>query len=91
MAGLGDSCEPLAAPRITVTEAPAKGSVTFEPGQQTTIATSASGKCIGRTATGTGIYYTARPGETGNDRFAISTLLASGETTTRSFSVDIVE
>lgn len=91
MAGFGANCEPMSAPQITVTEPPAKGSVTFEPGQQTTVETSASGTCLGKTATGTGIYYTARPGETGADRFAIAAKLASGETATRSFSVEIVE
>ncbi len=90
MAGFGENCESLAAPTITVTQPPAKGSVSFEPGQETTINTSASGTCIGRRVLGTGIYYTARPGETGSDTFAIEASL-DGSITRRTFSIQIIE
>lgn len=90
MAGFGEKCESLPAPAITVTRPPAKGSVTFEPGQETTINTSASGTCIGQRVLGTGIYYTARPGEQGTDSFAIDAALG-GSTTQRTFTVQIVE
>jgi hypothetical protein len=90
-AGFGDKCEELAPPRVTVTESPAKGDVTFVPGQETTIKTSAKGTCIGQTAKGTGVYYTARAGQAGTDRFSVSARLASGETAARTFEVHIAE
>jgi len=90
MAGFGEHCESLAAPTITITQPPAKGSVSFEPGQETTINTSASGTCIGQRVLGTGIYYTARPGETGADTFAVEASL-EGSITRRTFSIQIVD
>ncbi len=90
MAGFGKQCESLPAPNITVTQPPTKGSVSFEPGQETTVNTSATGTCIGQRVTGTGIYYTARPGETGADTFSIDAELG-GAVTQRTFSVQIVE
>ena len=90
-AGFGDHCEPVAAPQITITEPPAKGDVSFVPGQETTIQSSAQGTCIGEKAQGTGIYYTARAGQNGTDRFSISAKLAGGETATRTFEVRIAK
>lgn len=90
MAGFGANCESLPAPAITVTAPPGKGDVTFEPGQDTTVNTSASGTCIGQRVTGTGIYYTARADQTGPDSFTIRAKLG-GDITERSFSVDIVQ
>ncbi len=90
-AGLGEKCEPIAAPEITITEPPSKGDVTFVPGQETTIQYSAQGTCLGRTATGTGVYYTAREGQQGTDRFSVSAKLASGEIANRTFQVTIAE
>jgi hypothetical protein len=90
-AGFGDHCEPVAAPQLTITQAPAKGDVSFVPGQDTVIQASARGTCIGQTAKGTGVYYTARAGQTGTDRFSVSARLASGETAARTFEVRIAE
>lgn len=90
-AGFGNHCERVAAPQITITEAPAKGDVSFVPGQETTIQYSAQGTCIGQKTQGTGIYYTARAGQQGTDRFAIAAKLAGGETATRTFEVRIAE
>jgi len=90
MAGFGAKCESLPAPAIAITAAPSKGTVTFEPGQETTINTSASGTCIGQRVLGTGIYYTAREGETGADTFSIQAELG-GDVTQRTFSVEIVQ
>jgi hypothetical protein len=90
-AGLGDKCEKLAAPEITITQPPAKGDIVFVPGQETTIQYSAKGTCIGQTATGTGVYYTAREGAEGTDRFAVSAKLQSGETVSRSFEVSVAQ
>src|SRR5690606_21290814 len=59
MGGFGEGCESLDAPTMKVLQQPAKGSVSFEPGQETTINSSASGTCIGQRVRGTGIYYTA--------------------------------
>jgi hypothetical protein len=41
--------------------------------------------------TGTGVYYTARPGASGVDRFAVAAKLATGEMVSRSFEVTIAE
>ncbi len=90
-AGFDDNCQPLSISHITVTRAPAKGEISFKPGQETTIKTSEKGTCIGQTATGTGVYYTARAGMTGTDRFSVVAKLAGGEKAARSFEVQIVE
>lgn len=90
-AGFGDKCEPLAAPQITITHPPTKGELSFVPGQDTTIQASAQGSCIGQKTKGTGVYYTARAGATGSDRFAVTAKLATGETATRTFEVKIAE
>jgi hypothetical protein len=90
-AAVDKDCQPLAAPEVTVTRAPAKGEVTFRPGQQTKLAASAGGTCLGVSAVGTGVYYTARPGTVGADSFTLSARLATGETMTRDFSVKIAE
>jgi hypothetical protein len=90
-AGFGDHCEQVPAPQITVTQPPAKGDLSFVQDQETTIQYSAQGTCIGQTAKGTGIYYTARTGQEGVDRFAVSAKLATGETATRAFEVRIAE
>jgi hypothetical protein len=90
-AGLDEKCEPIAAPQLTITQPPAKGDVSLVPGQETTIQYSAKGTCAGRKATGTGIYYTARAGQEGMDRFSIIAKLPSGETATRTFEVAIAE
>ena len=91
LAGFGKRCEPVAAPQITITQPPAKGDVSFVPGQETTIQYSAQGTCIGQKTQGTGIYYTARAGQEGTDRFSIAAKLASGETATRTFEVRIAD
>lgn len=88
-AGLGDKCELLAAPQVSVTAPPAKGDISFVPDQETMIQASAKGTCLGQKARGTGVYYTARAGEAGTDRFSVTARLASGETVTRSFEVTI--
>jgi hypothetical protein len=90
-AGIGEKCEPVAAPLITITDPPAKGDVSLVTGQETTIQYSAQGTCVGRKAIGTGIYYTARAGQEGKDRFSISAKLPSNETATRTFEVTIAE
>lgn len=90
-AGLGDKCETIPPPEITVTQPPAKGDLNFKPGQETTIQYSAEGTCVGKTASGTGLYYTARGGAEGIDRFQVTAKLASGQSVTRSFEVQIGE
>lgn len=90
-AGLGTGCEPVAAPQITITAPPAKGDVSFVPGQETTIQYSAQGTCIGQKTQGTGVYYTARTGQQGTDRFSVAAKLGTGETATRTFEVKIAE
>ena len=89
MAAFGHDCKPLAAPAIDVAAAPRKGSVSFRPGQTTTIMSSLSGKCIGERIQGTGIYYTAAPNGAGEDAFSITARLETGEVATRSFKMFI--
>ncbi len=88
-ASLSDSCEALPAPQITVTEQPAKGQISFQPRQATTIASSANSTCTGQQAIGTGVYYTARAGTTGRDRFTVVARMAGGAAMTRVFEVHI--
>lgn len=90
-AGLGDKCEQLPAPEISITQPPAKGDVTFVPGQETTIQYSAKGTCVGQKATGTAVYYTAWVAAQGVDTFVVTAKLGSGETATRSFEIAIAE
>ncbi len=90
-AGAGKSCEPLPAPELTMTRLPTKGDISFVLGQDTVIAASTQGICVGAKAKGTGVYYTARAGMSGTDTFAIAARTASGETTTRNFQVTITE
>lgn len=90
-AGWDAACASTAAPQVTVATAPVQGEVSFRPGQSTSIAASAGGTCAGRTVTGTGVYYTARAGAKGTDRFAVEAKLASGETNRRVFEVTIAE
>ena len=90
-AGVGKKCEAVAEPQVTITQAPTQGDIKFQPGQETAILSSAQGTCIGAKAKGPGVYYTARAGATGTDRFAVSAKLASGETSTRTFEVTIAE
>lgn len=91
MAGFREAdCGPLT-PEIKVTVPPAKGEVSLRPNQGTTIQHSASGRCLGRQITGTGIYYTATKGQTGADRFTITATPPNGSPVTRIFNVTIVE
>jgi hypothetical protein len=91
MAGFGTNCEMVPAPAITVTDAPKQGDISFVVGQDTTIAASLQGTCAGQKAKGTGIYYTARTGASGTDRFSIAAKLDSGESSSRTFEVKIAE
>ncbi|HMN37934.1 MAG TPA: hypothetical protein PKD49_09560 [Hyphomicrobium sp.] len=88
-AGVDKNCAPLPEPEVIVTTPPQKGDVSLRPGQSTTIAASAQGTCLGTKATGTGVYYTARAGSSGTDAFSLTARLASGETMTRQFQVEI--
>lgn len=90
-AGVDPHCASLPEPELILTKPPAKGDVSFRPGQATKLAATASGTCIGSKAVGTGVYYTARSGASGSDSFTVSASLASGETMTRDFHVLIAD
>ena len=79
------------APEIQIIKQPTKGAVSFHPNQMTTVQFSGSGKCMGKKLAGTGIYYTARNGESGADSFTISASTASGQVATRTFNVRVVD
>ena len=91
MAAFDDACHSLPAPPIEITEPPKKGTVQFRPGQSTTVAITATGKCKGATVTGTGIYYAARAEASGEDRFTISARSSTGAIATRTFQMFISE
>lgn len=91
IAGFDDKCQTIPPPAITVTRAPEKGDVSFKEGQETRVAGSLNGTCAGARVKGTGIYYTARPGSSGSDTFSISARLATGESSERTFTVQIAE
>ena len=88
-AGVDKACAPLPAPELKVTKPAAKGDVTFTPGQDTAIAASAGGTCLGVKAKGTGVYFTARPGTSGPDTFSVTAKLSNGQSMTRDFAVNI--
>lgn len=90
-AGLGNNCEPLPLPTVAILQQPSKGALSLVPNQETTIRTSAQGTCVGRVAKGTAVYYTAREGMDGTDRFAVSATLGGGEAVTRTFEVTITQ
>jgi hypothetical protein len=90
-AGVDKSCASLPAPELQIVTPPAKGDVSFRPGQDTTMAASLSGYCTGAKAKGTGVYYTARDGTSGTDTFAVTARLQSGEEMRREFQVKIAE
>lgn len=90
-AGLGNACEPLAPPEVAILQQPSKGALSLVANQETTILTSTQGTCIGRVAKGTAVYYTAREGEEGSDRFAVSAKLSEGAAVTRTFEVTIAQ
>jgi hypothetical protein len=83
-------CAPIA-PDIKVTRAPSKGAVSLQPNQMTTVQFSETGKCTGLKLPGTGIYYTARAGESGADSFTIEATTPSGEVASRTFNIRVVQ
>lgn len=87
-AAVGTTCEPAPAPQVTVTLPPDKGDISLVPGQATTMAASANGTCAGAKSTGVGVYYTAREGASGSDRFTLSARSGADEMS-RSFEVRI--
>ncbi len=91
MAGFTPECAFIGFPDIALAAPPAKGTVETKPGEATTIQYSLSGKCIGTKVEGTGIYYKAAVGQTGEDTFTVSGRLGNGEPATRTFSVIIDE
>jgi hypothetical protein len=80
-----------APPTITISQQPAKGEVSLKPNEMTYIQHSSSGQCVGKSLPGTGIYYTARKGQGGNDQFTVTATSRSGQVATRTFNVTIAE
>lgn len=76
-------------PTLTIAQPPKKGTISFRPNQTTKIKQSTSGKCIGHNVYGTGIYYTARNGQTGPDQFSITASTPGDLPVTRTFSLII--
>jgi hypothetical protein len=90
MAGFDLECRALTPVTISIDRQPEKGSVSMRENQVTTVQYSLSGKCVGSRVSGTGIYYTARPGATGSDMFTISARLGD-QMATRTFTVQIAD
>lgn len=88
-AALGEGCKPLPAPVVRITLPPVQGEVSFREGQQTALASAGGSACAGRSATGTGVYYTAREGAAGSDRFTVEAEASDGTRQSRSFEVRI--
>lgn len=88
-AALGEACKPLPPPSVRVVAPPAQGDVSFRDGQPTTIASAGAAACAGRAATGTGVYYTARAGAAGSDRFTVEAQATDGTRQSRNFEVRI--
>lgn len=86
-----DACTFMGFPEMQLDTQPAKGQVSFKPGEPTTVQYSLSGNCIGTQVEGTGIYYTPAPGQSGPDTFTVTGRLGTGEPATRTFSVIIDE
>jgi cytochrome c oxidase assembly protein Cox11 len=91
MAGFKPDCTFKGFPDMQLSAAPQKGQVSFKPGEATTIQYSLSGNCVGKQVQGTGIYYTPAPGQAGEDTFAVTGKLGTGEPATRTFSIIIDE
>ncbi len=89
MAGFDGQCKPTPPATIIIDAAPVKGTVSLREGQAIVVQQSVSGSCVGSRVTGTGIYYTAKPDGQGADSFSITARLASGETATRTFHLNI--
>ncbi|MFM2421783.1 MAG: hypothetical protein RL291_313 [Pseudomonadota bacterium] len=89
LAGFDEACKSLKGVAIEITKAPAKGQVQLREDQDTTIMSSASGKCIGTRQKGTGIYYLAAQGAVGTDTFSISARIGTNPPVTRTFTVAI--
>lgn len=83
-------CSPIT-PTLGVSQPPTKGTVTFRENETITVQHSASGKCIGQSMAGTGIYYQPTKGQDGGDSFTVTASTASGQAVTRTFNVKIVE
>lgn len=88
-AALGEACMPLPAPTLRVVAPPSQGELSFREGQPTTLASAGGSECGGRSATGTGVYYTARDGAAGSDRFTVEARAGDGTVQSRSFEVRI--
>ena len=91
MAALEPGCVGGKAPVINIERTPTKGTVTFQPRQETTIQFSKSGSCVGQRVLGTGIYYTARAGEKGADSFTIRADTGDGGPVSQTFNVQIAD
>lgn len=86
---LGKNCARLPAPSLRIVTNPARGEVSFREGQATSIASASNRACVGRPATGTGVYYTASGSAAGVDRFTIEARATDGSIQSRTFEVRI--
>lgn len=84
------TCAPVEA-TVTVTRQPRQGTIEVRAGQTTTVMQSASGACIGKSMSGTGVYYVPRPDARGVDTFAVTARTASGGTQAKTFTVNVVQ
>ncbi len=83
-------CRPIE-PALSVTQAPARGKLSFKPNESVVVQHSISGKCVGQRMAGTGIYYTPAADQQGMDRFAVTATTPSGQTSTKTFTVEVVQ
>lgn len=87
-AGFDAACQATGPVTVTIVADPKQGAISLREGQETRIA-APPGPCVGTRIKGTGVYYTARAGANGTDTFAVHAKLASGEESTKTFTVEI--
>ena len=84
------SCGPAVRPPITITSEPQGGTIEIKPGDYEIEGVrhlSADTSCIGTIVPGNGIYYTARPDFTGEDKFTYTVRLGFDKGSTDYFYV----
>lgn len=87
---LEKDCSPVTT-NVAVAQAPTKGTVSFRENQSTMIQHSLSGKCVGNSIEGKGVYYTANKGTDGDDTFSVTATSPGGQPSTKTFKVRIVD
>lgn len=84
------TCEPVAV-NVSVTTQPRQGRIEIRPGQTTTVMHSSSGNCIGKSMSGSGVYYTPNKDADGADSFAVLATTPTGGRQTKTFNLNVTQ